>query len=127
MRRIAKWGTVLVDFDIKYMPHTSVKGQVLAHLVVELAKLPLEEVVATQNIGGKLVGTISLQEPYLWKVYIDGAANQKGFGVGLVLITPEKLIIEKSLRLTSRPRIMRLNMKLYWRECPWFKKWEERQ
>ena len=34
-----------------------------------------------------------------WKVYVDGAANQKGSGVGLVLISPEKLIIEKSLRL----------------------------
>ena len=26
-------------------------------------------------------------------------ANQRGFGVGLVLISPEKLTIEKSLRL----------------------------
>ena len=30
---------------------------------------------------------------------MDGAVNQKGSGVGLVLISPEKLIIEKSLRL----------------------------
>ena len=30
---------------------------------------------------------------------MDGASNQKGYGVGLVLISPEKLIIEKSLRL----------------------------
>ena len=30
---------------------------------------------------------------------MDGAANQKGSGVGLVLISPEKLIIEKSLRV----------------------------
>ena len=30
---------------------------------------------------------------------MDGATNQKGSGVGLVLISPEKLIIEKSLRL----------------------------
>ena len=30
---------------------------------------------------------------------MDGAANQKGSGVGLVLISLEKLIIEKSLRL----------------------------
>ena len=30
---------------------------------------------------------------------MDGATNQKGFGMGLVLISPEKLIIEKSLRL----------------------------
>ena len=25
-RRIAKWGTVLEAFDIKFIPHTSVKG-----------------------------------------------------------------------------------------------------
>ena len=30
---------------------------------------------------------------------MDGAANQKGSGVGLVLISPKKLILEKSLRL----------------------------
>ena len=32
-------------------------------------------------------------------MYVDGAANQRGFGVGLVLITPEGATIEKSLRL----------------------------
>ena len=30
---------------------------------------------------------------------MDGAGNQKGSGVGLVLISPEKHIVEKSLRL----------------------------
>ena len=50
-------------------------------------------------MDGKLVGTISLQEPLFWKVYVDGAANQRGFGVGLVLVSPEQITIEKSLRL----------------------------
>ena len=50
-------------------------------------------------MDGKSVGTISLQEPPFWKVYIDGAINQRGSGVGLVLISHENLIIEKSLRL----------------------------
>ena len=50
-------------------------------------------------MGEKLVGTISLQEPPVWKVYVDGVVNQRGSGVGLVLISPEKLTIEKSLRL----------------------------
>ena len=30
---------------------------------------------------------------------MDGATNQRGSGVGLVLISPEKITIEKSLRL----------------------------
>ena len=31
---------------------------------------------------------------------MDGAANQKGSGVGLVLISSEKLVVKKSLRLS---------------------------
>ena len=50
-------------------------------------------------MDGKLVGVVSLQGPLSWRVYVDGAANQRGFGVGLVLISPKKITIEKSLRL----------------------------
>ena len=41
--RIAKWGTILGVFDIKYMPRTSVKGQVLADLVAEFIETLGEE------------------------------------------------------------------------------------
>ena len=47
----------------------------------------------------KSVGLVTAQEPLQWKVYVDGATKQKGAGVGLVLISPEKLVMEKSLRL----------------------------
>ena len=32
-------------------------------------------------------------------LYIDGAANQKGSGVSLVIVSPDGITIEKSLRL----------------------------
>ena len=51
--RIAKWGTILGAFDIKYMPHTSIKGQVLVNLVAEFGKAPLEERVQKQNMDEK--------------------------------------------------------------------------
>lgn len=38
--RIAMWSTVLGAFDIKYMPRTSIKGQVLADLIAEFAEPP---------------------------------------------------------------------------------------
>ena len=37
--RVAKWGTILGVFDIKYMPRTSIKGQVLANLVAEFTEI----------------------------------------------------------------------------------------
>ena len=54
---------------------------------------------STENIDEKLVGTISQYGLPAWEVYVDGASNQKGSGIRLVLISPEKVIIEKSLRL----------------------------
>ena len=56
--RIAKWGTVLGTFDIKYMPRTSVKGQVLADLVAKFTEPQVEELKPVENMDGKLVGTI---------------------------------------------------------------------
>ena len=97
--RIAKWGTILGAFDIKYMLRTSVKGQILADLIAEFTESPLENESNEHRMDEKSVGLIAAQEPLQWKVYVDGAANQKGFGVGLVLISPEKLVVEKSLRL----------------------------
>ena len=81
------------------MPRTTVKGQVLADLVVEFVEPSLEEGEGALSTDKKLVGTVSQQEPTCWKAYVDDAANQKGSGVGLVLISPEGITIEKSLRL----------------------------
>ena len=46
-----------------------------------------------------MVGTISQHGLLAWEVYVDGALNQNGSGIGLVLISLEKVIVKKSLRL----------------------------
>ena len=74
--RIAKWVTILGDFDIKYMPRTSVKRQVLVDLVVEFAECPEEMNVKNHGIDEKLVSVISIQCPTSWEVYVDGTTNQ---------------------------------------------------
>ena len=81
------------------MPRTSVKGQVLADLVAEFAEPSLEEEAGMQGMDEKSVGAIFLQRPTCWKVYVDGTENQRGSKVGLVLISPEMITIEKLLRL----------------------------
>lgn len=93
-RRIAKWGTMLGAFDVKYMPCTAIKGQVLANFVAEF----------TEDTGGDRRLDLSILEVFFpssssWEVYTDGTANQRGSSVGIVLVTPKKLVVEKSLRL----------------------------
>ena len=53
------------------------------------------------DMDEKSVGLVVTRESLQWKVYVDGAANQKGSSVGLILISPERLVVEKSLRLGS--------------------------
>ena len=67
--------------------------------MAEFAESPLKEEAEKQDMDEKSVGMISLQEPLSLRIYVDGAANQRGSRVGLVVISPNKIIIEKSLRL----------------------------
>ena len=67
--------------------------------MAEFAESPIGENREEQGIDGKSVGVISLQRPLSWNMYVDGAANQRGSRVGLVVTSPEGIIIEKSLRL----------------------------
>ena len=59
---MVKYGriTVLGAFDIKYMPCTPVKSQLLANLVAEFTEPPLKEVAVTQSMDEESIGTISL-------------------------------------------------------------------
>ena len=59
---MVKYGriTILGVLDIKHMPCTSVKGQVLANLVAKFTEPPLEEVATTKSMDEELIGTISL-------------------------------------------------------------------
>ena len=67
--------------------------------MAEFTEPEIEELPLDGNMDEKLVGTISQYCLPTWEVYVDGASNQKGSGVGLVLMSSEKVVIEKSLRL----------------------------
>ena len=69
--KIAMWSALLGAFDIKYMPRSSIKGQVLA----EFAEPSIEAITEKKDMGGKSVGTVSAGRTLHWKVYVDGAAN----------------------------------------------------
>ena len=57
--RIAKWCTVLGAFDIMCMPRIPVRGQILANLVADSTRPPLEEGAATRSDSRGLYGVAS--------------------------------------------------------------------
>ena len=85
---------MLGAYDVNYMSQTAIKRQVLVDFVAEFT----EGMMSEEEKALGVMTTSALVIP-LWDVYIDGATNRKGAGIGIVLIAPEKLVMEKSLRL----------------------------
>ncbi|XP_075665737.1 uncharacterized protein LOC142635476 [Castanea sativa] len=84
--RIAKWGTRLGSFDIRYSPKSLVKGQVLTDFIAEFSP----------RVGKEMVCPV---EVISWKVFVDSASSVLGVGAGIVVITLEGIKLEHSFRL----------------------------
>ncbi|XP_031405692.1 uncharacterized protein LOC116214426 [Punica granatum] len=88
MRNIAKWHCQLTEYDIEYVPRTSVKGQAIAD---HLAEFPIEDDTPI-NSDFPDEGILRVDEEEdgtAWKMYFDGAVNSTGSGIGAVLISPD--------------------------------------
>ena len=74
---------MLGTFNIKYLPQTAVKGQILTHLVAEF----------TEELGSgdfkrlrrpeEVMGVSSVANQQAWQLFVDGATNQKGSRIGI--------------------------------------------
>ncbi|XP_075499302.1 uncharacterized protein LOC142537693 [Primulina tabacum] len=79
--RMIKWTIELGEYDIEYKPRVAIKAQALTDFLIEMIQ-PREEEV--------------------WRVFVDGASNLSGCGVGVVLIAPSGEKIKLALRIDSR-------------------------
>ena len=68
-------GNDLRTFDIKYLPCTTINGQVLADLVEKFTKCPRGVVITKGKSAGIQVTVVIVLGLPLWKLYIDGVAN----------------------------------------------------
>ncbi|XP_058185730.1 uncharacterized protein LOC131302955 [Rhododendron vialii] len=94
MGRMAQWLLMLAEFELKYVTRKSVKGRVVAKF---LADCPVE---GGEDAEFKFPDedVMTLVED-VWKLYFDRAANQKGFGIGVLLIAPNGSHIPLAFKL----------------------------
>ena len=93
--RLMRWLVLLTEFDIQYVTQKSVKGSIVAD---HLAYLPVSD---DRPIDDDFPDEqfISITSITGWQLYFDGAANQSGFGIGILLISPQGDHIPRSVRL----------------------------
>ena len=91
--RITRWGVHLGSLGVEYKPRTAIKGQVLAEFLAEFQYDPSNPTlfVPTETQLGLETGK--------WELFVDGASNSRGSGAGIVLVSPEGLILEQAVRL----------------------------
>ncbi|RVW88857.1 hypothetical protein CK203_045076 [Vitis vinifera] len=90
----------VLKFDIQYVSQKSIKGSIVADHLASLPTsedrpvdddFPDEEFVAMTSLSG-------------WCMYFDGAANQSGYGIGVLLVSPQGDHIPRSVRLAFSDR-----------------------
>ncbi|XP_070056758.1 uncharacterized protein [Nicotiana tomentosiformis] len=87
--KLAKWQILLSEFDIIYVTHKAVKGQVLAD---HLAENPVDGEYESLKMYFPdkevlFVGEDIIEAYDGWRMFFDGAANLKGVGIGAVLVS----------------------------------------
>lgn len=80
-RRLAKWMIIFSKFDIQYIEHKAIKGQVIAN------QLDFPD------------ASIMYVTKRTWKMFFDGSYTQNGAGVGIFFVTPHGYIIPKSYKI----------------------------
>ncbi|XP_074296940.1 uncharacterized protein LOC141627605 [Silene latifolia] len=79
-------------YDIQYDPRTAIKSKALADFVSEFSP-------AIQNLAGEEMLTLEgSREIEVWQMHVDGASNQRGAGVELILWSPQGDLIAQTVR-----------------------------
>ena len=105
--RISRWAVELGQYDIKYQPRMAIKAQVLADFIVEfISPSSAPRQLNTELEGNKDEAEVTETEQErswrqfldsAWKIFIDGSSTSKRAGAGIVLQSPEGLVIEQAL------------------------------
>ncbi|KAL0405250.1 UNVERIFIED_CONTAM: hypothetical protein Slati_3838900 [Sesamum latifolium] len=80
--RLVKWAVELSEYDISYLPRTTIKAQALADFISEMAKMTIKDASQDQK----------------WLLHVDGSSTAQGSGVGIVITTPQGEDLEFAIK-----------------------------
>ena len=91
--RLSRWLILLAEFNLKYVSRKTIKGSAILNFCVEN---PIKGEGSKEDFLDENILNIKLGA---WKMYFDGAVNQYGNGIGLLLITLNRSYIPLAVKL----------------------------
>lgn len=80
-----QWAVELGEFNIKYQPRTVARRQVLADSTIEIED--------QQPKPEKPTKTIPFGAEHVWIAHIDGSSNKWASDAGIVLVSPNQIVV----------------------------------
>ncbi|XP_074277819.1 uncharacterized protein LOC141601433 [Silene latifolia] len=90
--RMTKWSVHLSGYDLQFEPRTAIKSQALADFVSDFCP------ATRRAVEEGMLAITGNRDGEIWTLYIDGASNARGVGVGLVLRSPKGDMIVQAIR-----------------------------
>ncbi|XP_074336785.1 uncharacterized protein LOC141673957 [Apium graveolens] len=88
--RLVNWAIELSQFNIKFVPRTTIKAQALAKFVMECTFSEVPETPKLQSEEEK-----ETSDRNSWTLYVDGSATAERSGAGLILSSPDGFTIQQ--------------------------------
>jgi hypothetical protein len=92
--KLSRWLILLEKFNLTYVAKNTIKGRVIAE---HCAGHPVGEDDINDDFPDEDV--LNVEEKVTWKMYFDGASNQHGYEVGVLLIAADGVHIPLSVKM----------------------------
>ncbi|KAL0453904.1 UNVERIFIED_CONTAM: hypothetical protein Slati_1368500 [Sesamum latifolium] len=83
---LVKWAMELSEYDISYLPRTTIKAQALADFVSEMTEMTIKEASQDQK----------------WLLHVDGSSMAQGSGASIVITTPQGEDLEFAIKFNFK-------------------------
>ncbi|XP_028181289.1 uncharacterized protein LOC114368147 [Glycine soja] len=100
--RIARWQVFLLEFNIIYLTHKTIKGSTLADYLAQQPindYQPMHPKFPDKGIMALFEEEVEDEDRDKWVVWFDSAYNALGHGIGVVLVSPDKQCLPFTTRL----------------------------